>query len=1019
MVRYTVEELEKKAELEPPPDEPPAFPSAPGDPLGAIYELSRKLVIEAATVRAGEDEPRDFASGRSLLEQSPQREALMGVVRWLLWANLVSVREKRGKWDVWKGGVRCLGRLAARLTAAGEQLEDSDIDELWCYERFFRRRHGLFPIEVVREAIEVHAKARGIVAERSPQSPTRVFGEIVRFARIQGGFVGDWGQTALQVDFLKLSEADQMEVLRLARVRVAQLLATHYTKWHVHNSVVDDLEYREYEGLRQLIEEQLTRSLAWSVTDIEDWTRWVQGLGEQWYCSAMRKGVLKWVERVGASGVSPAMAEWLGWAMQRELAEHKPDMRWVGRCKKLLGVESLVVIEPGEAWANQALAELKAMEAKRREAWTAMLSHSQGAGGASPSTKWISQAVPRLEAVGPEDFRRTIIEWFALVDKPREELTRRRAHEHDIAFLIRDPHMDLLKGLCWMCSTLKDAEVARALGRLAVSCYRKVPGVGPRAVKVGNAAVWALGRMEGADALGQLAMLRVKVKFGGAQKGIEKALTAAAERAGLPREEIEELGVPTYGLTEVGKRAERLGECEVEVEAMEGEARLRFFKVVDGRRGKEVKSAPAAVKEGFGEELKEFKAAVKDLGAMLGAQRARLDSMFLENKSWKAGVWRERYLDHPVVGVVARRLIWSFEDRGTTSSATWLDNRLVGADGADVAVGEHASVRLWHPIEASHEGVMAWRRFFEEREIRQPFKQAHREVYLLTDAERGTRTYSNRFAAHIIRQHQFNALAAGRGWKNKLRLMVDDEYPPAIRALPAWGDGGLRAEFWIEGVGNEYGEDTNESGVFVHLATDQVRFYREGAAVAMAHASGGGYGERFGRGQVEEGMRLEEVPRLVFSEIMRDVDLFVGVGSVANNAQWQDGGPRGTHRDYWWDTSFGELTQTGSGRKDLLSRLLPRLKIAGVCELDGKFLKVRGKLRTYKIHLGSGNILMEPNDQYLCIVPSARMEDGSKAVFLPFEGDRMLGIILSKAFLLAGDDEIEDASIRSQIGHRA
>jgi hypothetical protein len=243
--------------------------------------------------------------------------------------------------------------------------------------------------------------------------------------------------------------------------------------------------------------------------------------------------------------------------------------------------------------------------------------------------------------------------------------------------------------------------------------------------------------------------------------------------------------------------------------------------------------------------------------------------------------------------------------------------------------------------------------------------------------------------------------------------MVDDEYPPATRALSAWG---MRAEFWIEGVGSEYGEDTNEAGVFLNLATDQVRFYRAGTAVARAHASGGGYGERYGRGEAEAGMRLENVPRLVFSEVMRDVDLFVGVGSVANNPQWNDGGPRGTHRDYWWETSFGELGQTGAGRKDLLSRLLPRLKIADVCELADKYLTVRGKIRTYKIHLGSGNILMEPNDQYLCIVPGGR--SAASDVGLPFEGDRTLAIILSKAFLLAEDEKITDPSIVSQIGRR-
>ena len=93
--------------------------------------------------------------------------------------------------------------------------------------------------------------------------------------------------------------------------------------------------------------------------------------------------------------------------------------------------------------------------------------------------------------------------------------------------------------------------------------------------------------------------------------------------------------------------------------------------------------------------------------------------------------------------------------------------------------------------------------------------------------------YSNRFAAHILRQHQFNALCAARGWKNKLRLMVDDEYPPATRELPHWG---LRAEFWIEGIGDDYGQDTNEVGTYLRLATDQVRFYRTGAAQNSAHA---------------------------------------------------------------------------------------------------------------------------------------------------------------------------------------
>ena len=70
--------------------------------------------------------------------------------------------------------------------------------------------------------------------------------------------------------------------------------------------------------------------------------------------------------------------------------------------------------------------------------------------------------------------------------------------------------------------------------------------------------------------------------------------------------------------------------------------------------------------------------------------------------------------------------------------------------------------------------------------------------------------------------------------------------------------------------------------------------------------------------------------------------------------------------------------------------------------MSERFLVVRGGLRTYKIHLGSGNILMSPNDQYLCIVPKQTVAGGER-VLLPFEGDSTLSIILSKAFLLADD----------------
>ncbi len=77
---------------------------------------------------------------------------------------------------------------------------------------------------------------------------------------------------------------------------------------------------------------------------------------------------------------------------------------------------------------------------------------------------------------------------------------------------------------------------------------------------------------------------------------------------------------------------------------------------------------------------------------------------------------------------------------------------------------------------------------------------------------------------------------------------------------------------------------------------------------------------------------------------------------------------------------------------------------------------VRGDLRTYRIHLGSGNVLMSPADQYLCIVAAPGTQAGK--VFLPFDDDPVLSLILSKAFLLAADAKITDPSITRQIWGR-
>ena len=712
-------------------------------------------------------------------------------------------------------------------------------------------------------------------------------------------------------------------------------------------------------------------------------------LGRQWAVSTFGQPELLVEAEIAAGGTVPP--EVVAAFRRTTLVGYRTD-----RLAAIVKDLTEPALDVGEPWADTALADA----AERGPGWTELLRHAATAAAAKPSGGWEKKGRALLDPLDPDAVRERVLAWLTLAGRPRTLPLDPEEYGPDPATVYDPFNANALRGLTWLLSLLPPhPDAARALGALVETSLRKVPGIGPRNPKVANAAVTALSRSEGGAALGELARLAARVTFKGTLKQIEAALEARAAALGLSREEVEELAVPAYGLTEVGRLPHAHGELAV----VAGKALLTWRNPA----GKPVKGVPAAVKRDHAEEVAALKTAAKDIDKMLTAQSERLDRQFLSRRTWAYSAWRERYLDHPLVGTLARRLLWTVDGR----ACAYADGELrTLTDDPLGPVDDGATVALWHPVGREPAEIVAWRDWLERHAVTQPFKQAHREIYLLTDAERTTRTYSNRFAAHVLRQHQFHALAAARGWRNKLRLMVDDAYPPAVRELPQWG---LRAEFWIEGIGDGYGTDTTESGSYLRLSTDQVRFYPIGAPENLAHAGGGGYGQGWRR-EPGEALPLEDVPALVLSEVLRDVDLFVGVASVGNDPTWQDGGPGGHFRAYWHSYSFGELSQSAESRRDLLTRLVPRLAIADRCTVEGRFLHVRGDLHTYKIHLGSGNILMTPNDAYLCIIPKSAPPAPATG-YLPFEGDGTLAVILSKALLLSADTSITDPTILSQL----
>jgi hypothetical protein len=613
-------------------------------------------------------------------------------------------------------------------------------------------------------------------------------------------------------------------------------------------------------------------------------------------------------------------------------------------------------------------------------------------GKSAPSDKWLKAARTALAGLSAEQriaFLTTVLDILTPAQK--------------------FPTDDLARALVYLAADWAPDAIGPILARHAQkTCFENVPGWGMRNERLGNACLWALIHMPDGGGVPYLARLLSRVKYPKVKKRIEAALDEAAAKAGITRGELDELSIPTHDLDARGTAEIGVGEGAA-VLAISGTASVEV--TWRAANGKVSKSVPAALKA-HKDAIKSVKARAKEIEADLSAQPQRLQRFWLDDRRWSAEVWRSRYIQHPLVGALSRRLIWNVHRRDERVAAIWSGDGMLDVGGKPVAL-DGAEITLWHPIGCAVEEVMAWRARLDALGITQPFKQAHREVYLVTDAERRTGAYSNRFAGHIVKQHQLIALARLNGWTVTHRIWADkpnDE--PTHIVLPRHG---LAAYFWTAGAGGDDPEVT-ESQAYLYLTTDQLRFYRIAdpaeAVVAPAH------GPR--RGGIVD---IADVPPLALSEVMRQCDLFVGVASVANDPNWVDGGrfaqhPNQWHRtigaDYWRTQAFGDLGAMAETRRALLTALLPSLALGKVARIiDGRFLRVEGKRRAYKIHLGSGNILMEPTDRYLCIVP---VSAGAAEVRLPFEGDNMLSIILSKAAMLAADDKITDPSILSQLG---
>ncbi|WP_197038736.1 DUF4132 domain-containing protein [Herbidospora cretacea] len=260
---------------------------------------------------------------------------------------------------------------------------------------------------------------------------------------------------------------------------------------------------------------------------------------------------------------------------------------------------------------------------------------------------------------------------------------------------------------------------------------------------------------------------------------------------------------------------------------------------------KKLKSVPAAVRRDHPDDVKRL----KDL-AKQAAQRQLTLARALEAGYTSPTPPPYRQLEG---NPVADRLIWEFE----VAPGVW-EARL-GLTVPDVPV------RLWHPARASVEEVRAWREVVQDKEIRQPFKQAFREVYLLTPAEEAAGTHSRRFDGHIVHYSRIRALFKDRGWTSHYLGFWDGGHDDGAARRVLAGGG------WRVTLSHHLYEEG----------------YAQTSAMCFERPSGNSWREA----------PLAEVPPLVFSEAMRDADLFIGVTSIMSDPHGAEWGP-GALRDH-------------------------------------------------------------------------------------------------------------------------
>jgi hypothetical protein len=365
--------------------------------------------------------------------------------------------------------------------------------------------------------------------------------------------------------------------------------------------------------------------------------------------------------------------------------------------------------------------------------------------------------------------------------------------------------------------------------------------------------------------------------------------------------------------------------------------------------GKPVKSIPAKLKNH--EYVTELKAVHKSLKDQYSRARVMLERAMEAGDKFTVQELANLSA-HPVISPLLNNLVFKCGDH----LGYLTDGALVGTDGQLSPLHPEDSCIIAHPVHLFQSGK--WHSFQQDiyrREIIQPFKQVFRELYLPNADELEARTISSRYDGHQIQPRKAAALLKGRGWtvsyeEGLQKVYYKENIIAQLYALADWYSPADIEAPTIEGI----------------RFTDR----KTGKAVAFI-----------------------DVPEVIFSEIMRDVDLVVSVAHVGG-------------------VDPEASLSTVEMRTAIIAELVRLFKHTNV-ELKGSHAFIKGALGDYTVHLGSG-VVHKMAQGALHILPIHSQHRGR--IFLPFiDDDPKTAEITSKIVMLAEDTKIKDPTVLVQM----